>query len=78
MFSEIWKLKERYSSETYMAYSKKFGIQTGEGCRLCNSVNTTVDVQNPRMILIGENVRITKGSIVSGKPCAHLNIVGTE
>lgn len=49
------------TSEQYVENLRSKGIQCGEGTRCFDPASTTVDTQNPHMLKIGKNVRITKG-----------------
>ena len=63
---EIFKrliYREKYNSDTYVNYLKKKGIDIGKNCRIFNPKNTIIDTQNPYLISIGDNVRITNGVI---------------
>ncbi len=57
-------LKERASSEAYIAYLKKKGIKIGEDVRVYVPTKTLVDEQYPWMIEIGDHVRIAQGAII--------------
>ncbi|MFR2735662.1 MAG: acyltransferase [Blautia producta] len=64
MFRKIIKrmiYKERASSESYISYLRKKGIDIGEDCIFYSPKDSFVDVQYPWMINIGNHVRITKG-----------------
>lgn len=58
------KYKERYSSETFVEYLRNKGIEIGEGVRFFDPKSTVVDTQNPHMLKIGDNVRITRGTTI--------------
>lgn len=49
------------NQDEYINYLRKKGIQIGKNCRIydCNKVN--IDTQNPWMLTMGDNVRITEG-----------------
>lgn len=52
---------KRYSSETYINYLRKIGVQIGEDCTIYVPTKTIIDEQYPWMIKIGSHVRITEG-----------------
>lgn len=56
--------KYKISSDAYVKYLKKIGINIGEGCRIFSPHLTTIDVQNPYLIKMGNNVRITQGVVI--------------
>mgnify|MGYP000977813021 FL=1 len=49
----------RATSESYITYLKKIGVQVGEDVVLYRPLNTTIDVQNPHLLKIGNHVMIT-------------------
>lgn len=53
--------REKYSSDTYIPYLRKKGISIGEDCTIYVPRKTTIDLQYPWMITIGNHVRITEG-----------------
>lgn len=81
------RLKERFDSDTFISFLKKRGVNVGCGVRIFDPVNTVIDLQNPHMLKIGNNVRITKGvtilthdyswSVLAGKYGEILGGVGT-
>lgn len=52
---------KRYSSETYINYLRKIGVEIGEDCTIYVPTKTLIDEQYPWMIKIGNHVRITEG-----------------
>lgn len=56
--------KQRYDSDTYIKYLRSKGVTIGENCRIFNPKSISIDLQNPYLITIGDNVRITKGVII--------------
>ena len=56
--------KEKYDSESFVAYLKSKGVKVGNGVRFFDPTNTVIDLQNPHMLKIGDNVRITKGCTI--------------
>lgn len=57
-------LKEKSSSEEYIKYLRKKGMTIGERVTFFQPNQTTVDVQYPWMISIGDDVQITKGVVI--------------
>ena len=52
------------SSKSYIKYLRSLGVEIGEGVRFFAPMTNTIDIQNPHMIQIGNNVRITKGVVI--------------
>lgn len=50
-----------YSSESYVKYLKSIGIEIGDGTYFFDSPNTSIDIQRPHLIKIGNNVKIASG-----------------
>ena len=48
-------------TEDYVKYLRKVGVRIGDGTTFFDPKTTIVDVQNPQMIVIGLNVKITAG-----------------
>lgn len=64
MIKELIKrivLKEKYDSETFIKYLRKVGVKIGDNCTVFVPSKTLIDTQNPFMIKIGNNVKITEG-----------------
>lgn len=57
-------LKEKASSETFVAHLKKNGVQVGENVRFYSPSNTLVDISCPWLLTIGNNVNVTHGVII--------------
>jgi maltose O-acetyltransferase len=57
-------LGNKYNSDTYIKHLKHCGIEIGKGTRIFDPGTTLLDTQNPHMLTIGDNVRITKGVII--------------
>lgn len=57
-------MKEEYSSETFVSYLKKKGVSIGEDCIIYAPRKTTIDLQYPWLITIGNHVRITQGVVI--------------
>ncbi len=51
----------RADSGAFLKYLKSEGISIGEGTIIYDPMNTVIDVQNPKLLKIGKNVRITTG-----------------
>lgn len=49
----------RYNSETFISYLKRSGISIGENTVFFGPQTTIVDIQNPHLLTIGNNVKIT-------------------
>ena len=62
----IRKLKNKHTatSEDYVAYLRKLGMQIGEDVTFYSPQKTLVDKQYPWQITIGDHVRITQGVII--------------
>lgn len=54
-------LREKYDSESYINFLKSKGIKIGEFCKIYSPTKTEIDVQNPHMLKIGNNVKISTG-----------------
>lgn len=50
-----------YSSEAYIQFLRSKGITIGDGCIIYSPNTTSIDVQRPHMLTIGNYVRITAG-----------------
>lgn len=57
-------LMPEMTSEEYVSNLRRLGISIGKGCRVFNPKLTTIDVQNPHMLCLGDNVRITQGCVI--------------
>lgn len=57
-------LKEKASSERFVAYLRKKGIKVGEGVRFYSPSNTLIDITNPHLLSLGNYVRITHGVVI--------------
>ena len=57
-------LGEKASSERFVAYLRKQGVQIGERVRFYSPPHTLVDLSAPWLITIGNNVCITHGVII--------------
>lgn len=49
----------RATSESYITYLRKIGVQVGEDVVLYRPLHTTIDVQNPHLLEIGNHVMMT-------------------
>lgn len=47
------------SSESYLLHLKKIGVDVGEDIEIFRPMNTTIDVQNPHLLKIGNHVMMT-------------------
>lgn len=47
------------TSESYIAYLRKIGVKVGTNVILFRPFNTTIDIQNPHLLEIGNHVMIT-------------------
>lgn len=57
-------LREKASSQRFVAYLRKQGVQIGERVRFYSPPHTLVDLSAPWLITIGNNVCITHGVII--------------
>jgi len=57
-------LRERASSESYIKYLRKLGVQIGKDVHFYAPDHTYVDITCPWLLTIGEHVRITHGVII--------------
>lgn len=57
-------LGSRRSSESYIAYLRKQGIQIGENVTIFEPAHTVIDIQNPHLLTIGNHVQITYGVVI--------------
>ncbi|MCO4560952.1 hexose O-acetyltransferase [Streptococcus infantarius subsp. infantarius] len=46
-------------SDSYIEYLKNLGVKIGKGVKIYRPFNTTIDIQNPHMLRIGNNVQMT-------------------
>lgn len=46
-------------SDSYIEYLKNLGVKIGKGVEIYRPFNTTIDIQNPHMLRIGNNVQMT-------------------
>ena len=53
--------KEKATSESYIKYLRKMGVNIGEDCIFYAPSQSPIDIQYPWMITIGNHVRITAG-----------------
>lgn len=54
----------RSSSEQYVRYLRKKGVEIGNNVTFHDPVDVTVDITQPTLIKIGNNVEITKGVVI--------------
>lgn len=60
-FLERILLGARACNTTYIKYLKKQGVKVGEGTVFYEPSSNIIDVQNPELLMLGDNVRITAG-----------------
>lgn len=53
-----------YSSEAYITYLKKCGVDIGNHCYVWSPNHTLIDTQRPEMLHIGDYCKITQGVII--------------
>ena len=51
----------RSTNDTYIKYLRKQGQQIGKGTVFYEPTTNIIDIQNPKLLILGENVRITAG-----------------
>lgn len=56
--------KERYNSESYVAYLRKKGMKIGVDTEIFYPKSVFIDESRPRLISIGDNVQITRGTTI--------------
>ena len=54
-------MREKYNSDTYIQFLRKLGVKIGENCTIYVPSKTEIDITNPFMLEIGDNVKITTG-----------------
>lgn len=54
-------LQEKSSSNAYIKFLRKKGVEIGEHCTIFDPTSVRIDSQNPWMLKIGDYVRITAG-----------------
>ena len=52
------------NSETYIKYLRSLGMKIGSNTVIYDPVNTLIDETRPWLISIGDNVKITYGTII--------------
>ena len=55
---------EKRKSKKLISYLKKNGAIIGNNVRIFDYKNTKIDIQNPHMLRIGNNVSITSGAVI--------------
>lgn len=53
--------RQKFSSDTFIKFLRKKGVQIGNNCTIYNPKGTVIDYQNPQMVAIGNYVRIADG-----------------
>lgn len=48
----------RATTEAYIKYLRSKGVKVGENVKIFRPFNTTIDVQNPHLLIIGNDVQI--------------------
>lgn len=56
---KIWLLGYKATEESYIRHLKKIGVKVGKNVRIYRPFNTTIDIQNPHLLTIGNDVQIT-------------------
>ncbi|QLL74726.1 acyltransferase [Lactobacillus crispatus] len=56
---KIKVLGYRATSDSYIAYLRKIGVSIGKGVKIYRPFNTTIDIQAPHLLSIGDYVQIT-------------------
>lgn len=56
----LWGAKSE--NATYIKYLKKQGVKVGEGTVFYEPSTNIVDIQNPQLLVFGDNVRVTAGA----------------
>ena len=67
VLKDIWLrllFGHKRNSEAYIKYLKDLGMKIGSNTVIYDPVNTLIDETRPWLISIGENVKITYGSII--------------
>lgn len=70
MISKLKKIKNRIifgaraTSDEYIKFLKNKGVKIGKGAVFYDPVSCTIDLTNPFLLQLGENVRITHGVII--------------
>ncbi len=57
-------LREKASSQKYVSYLRKQGVQIGEDVTVYSPTHTLIDLSQPCLLKIGNHVRITHGVII--------------
>lgn len=57
-------LGKKISSDEFISYLRKIGVKVGDGCRFFDPESVVIDKQNPYMLVLGDNVRITHGVVI--------------
>lgn len=57
-------LREKADSESFVSFLRKKGVAVGENVRFFAPADTVVDVTCPWLLSIGNNVNITKGTVI--------------
>lgn len=57
-------LGKRADSDSYIKYLRNLGVEIGDDTIIYVPQKTEIDIQNPWMIKIGDNVKITQGVVI--------------
>lgn len=52
------------TSEEFCQHLRSCGVKIGQNCRIFDTQNIMIDTQNPHMLSLGDNVRLTRGVII--------------
>lgn len=61
---QIKRIYIRSSSERYISYLRSKGVRIGNNVTFHDPIDVTVDITQPTLIKIGNNVEITKGVVI--------------
>lgn len=56
---KVWLLGYKATEESYIKHLKKIGVKVGKNVKIYRPFNTTIDIQNPHLLTIGNDVQIT-------------------
>lgn len=57
-------LREKTDSESYLAYLRKRGVKIGDNCYIPEPSSVLVDLTDPWLITMGDNITLTHGVVV--------------
>ncbi|MCM1173564.1 MAG: hypothetical protein NC341_00785 [Blautia sp.] len=61
LYKKIIRKLKPDDPDLYVDYLREKGVRLGKGCRIFDPRHTHIDLQNPHMLELGDNVRITSG-----------------